>query len=102
MKQHIDSELVIYEVKADIEQFGGEFTVYAVHESEAVSGQPFEYISGYVDAERPTEDEADTKKEFKELIKDYEYNLASLADTKHELMTLDQLLEKLLAQDVAD
>ena len=74
MKQHIDSELVIYEVKADIAQFGGEFTVYAVYESEAVSGQPFEYIS----------------------------NLASLADTKHELMTLDQLLEKLLEQDVAD
>lgn len=99
MKISIDSTQLIQDVREDIELFGASFTVYAVYALQVVDDKEFEYISSYVDAERPTNEEVATQEDSDDIIRDYETNLASLKDTKHELMTLDQLLGKLVAQD---
>lgn len=99
MKISKDSTRLIQDVREDIASFGASFTVYAIYALQVVNGQEFEYISSYVDAERPTNEEIATQEDSDDIIRDYETNLASLKDTKHELMTLDQLLGKLVAQD---
>lgn len=94
-----DSTQLIADVREDIALFGSSFKVYAIYAYREIGGQEFYYISKYVDAEKPTEEEADTQEEYNEMLKDYEANLASLENTKHELMTLAELLEKLIEQD---
>ncbi len=108
MKLSFDSEQNISDVKEDIELFGKDFKVYAVYAFQIVDGQEFEYISGYVDAEEPTRDELDHvmydeegEADFQQILKDYKDNLKSLDETKHELMTLSELLEKLEEQNSA-
>lgn len=94
-----DSTHLIADVKEDIELFGSGFKVYAIYAYQVVNGQDFEYISSYVDADKPLRSEADTQEEYEELLSDYESNIASLEDTKHKLMTVAELLEKLIEQD---
>lgn len=108
MKISIDSEQNISDVKEDIELFGKDFKVYAVYAVQLIDGQEIEYISGYVDAEEPTRDELDhvmydekDEADFQQILQDYKDNLKSLDETKYELMTLSELLEKLEEQDRA-
>lgn len=99
MKISYDSEQLISDVRDDIELFGTGFKVYAVYSYQVVNGQDFEYISSYVDADKPLRDEADTQEEYEELLSDYEANIASLKETKHELMTVSELINKLNEQN---
>lgn len=99
MKISKDSTRLIQDVREDIALFGASFTVYAIYALRVVNGQEFEYISSYVDAERPTNEEVAMQEDYDDIVKDYENNLASLKNTKNELMTLDQLLVKLVDQD---
>lgn len=99
MKISYDSEHLISDVRDDIELFGTGFKVYAIYAYRVIKGQDFEYISSYVDAEKPLRSEADTQEEYEELLSDYEANIASLKETKHELMTVSELLDKLIEQD---
>lgn len=99
MKISIDSTQLIQDVREDISLFGASFTVYAIYALQVVNGQEFEYISSYIDAERPTNEEVSMQEDSDDIIKDYENNIASLEDTKHEIMTLDQLLVKFVEQD---
>lgn len=101
MKISIDSTQLIEDVHEDIALFDASFTVYAIYALQVVNGQEFEYISSYVDAERPTTEEIATQEDSDDIIKDYENNIARLKDTKHQLMTLDQLLVKLVEQNKA-
>lgn len=94
-----DSTQLIADVREDISLFGSSFKVYAIYAYREINGQEFYYISAYVDAEKPTEKEADTREEYDELLKNYEDNIAILKNKKHELMTLAELLDKLIEQD---
>lgn len=99
MKISINSEQLIQDVLEDIDLFGASFTVYAVYALQVVGGQEFEYINSYVDAERPTSEEIATQEDYDDVVEDYDTNIAKLKDTKHELMTLADLLVKLIEQD---
>lgn len=115
MRISVDSEDNIRDVREDIELFGEDFKVFAIYSLAEVDEQEFEYISSYVDAEKPTRDEfesprlfakddkivflSDDEEIYQQLVSDYEKNIASLEFTKHELMTLAELLEKLEEQN---
>lgn len=117
MKISIDSEQNIADVKEDISIFGADFKVFAVYSLIDLGGgrEEFEYISSYVDADRPTRDEIESpslfgkfdvpelresdEAEYQKLVADYEANIESLSKIKHELMTLGELLEKLEEQN---
>ena len=99
MKISYDSEKLIADVKEDIELFGSGFKVYAIYAYQVVNGQDFEYISSYVDADKPLRSEADTQEEYDEILSDYEGNISVLNETKHELMTVAELLDKLTEQN---
>ncbi|QDK71444.1 hypothetical protein [Lactococcus protaetiae] len=107
MKNSVESEELIADVKEDIELFGESFKVFAIYSYALVNGQDFEWISSYVDAEKPTRDEIaepelfdeEDEKLYQKAISDFEHNIESLKQTKHEEMTLVELLIKLVKQN---
>ena len=101
MEISYESGQLIDDVKEDIFLFGSDFKVYAVYAYREVDKREVEYITSYVDAEKPERDSYMSEKEFDILINDYEKNLASLDKTKNKLMTLSELLELLIQQDIA-
>ena len=107
MKNSIDSEELIADVREDIELFGKSFKVFAIYSFKIENGKDFEWISSYVDAERPTRDEIEVpalfddedEELYQKAVSDFEHNIESLKETKHEEMTLNELLEKLEEQN---
>ncbi|MFK5676042.1 hypothetical protein [Ligilactobacillus sp. LYQ60] len=92
-----DSTDLIAEVKEDISVFGERMEVYAIYSLFPDFDKLF--ITDYVYAEKPERDEYMTDDEYSGLVKSYNEQIASLDKTKHELMTLDELLAALEKQD---
>ena len=109
MKNSYDSSELIADVLDDISLFGEDFNVYAIYSHfDIVDGRLIDedFITSYVDADEPSRKEIedgpwdkDDELEFQILISDYQKGLDSLKETKHEKMTLRELLKKLEEQD---
>lgn len=96
MKTSFDSSELIADVREDIALFGANFAVWAIYED--VEGNTF--ITDYTDAEKPTEDEAETAEEYAKLLKEFEEGWARASQAKKsELMTLGALLDLLENQN---
>lgn len=96
-KVSYDSEELIDEVREDIFLFGESFKVYAIYSYfEDVDS---EFITDYVDADKPEREETETEEEYQGLLRDFYGNLKSLEFTKNKKMTLKELLELLKEQN---
>lgn len=97
IKVSYSSDDLIQEVKEDISIFGKGFNVYAVFSWYPEFDK--EFITDYVHADKPTRDECVDEKDFQDLLEIYDESIKTLEKTKHEKMTLQELLNKLIEQN---
>lgn len=97
MNVNYDGTELINEVRLDIQEFGKQLQVYAVYSLFPETDRVF--ITDYVHAKKPDRDEYMTDDEYINLIEQYKKQLDTLKETKHELMTLGELLDKLKKQN---
>lgn len=97
MQASFDSTALIQEVQEDIVTFGASMNVYAVYSY--LPSVDREFITDYVYKDAPTRDEADTAEEYQILMRSHQQALQTLVKTKHQAMTLQQLLALLQKQN---
>lgn len=97
MNTSIESKELLNEAINDFDEFGEDFSVYAIYSYR--EDYDFEYISDYVDADEPTRDEFEIEEDYQEVLKNFKENLDSLKFTKYKKMTIADLVHELWEQN---
>ena len=86
-----NKNITIHQVKKDINSFGSSFKVIVVYENEI--------MTRYVAAHPPFRDQGVHIDVYEKILEKYKANIDTLVGTESKMMTLDQLLVKLVEQD---